>query len=223
MPEIMPFIIFGVVFIIIVAVLFLKSRAGSKARTKRFQAMGFTPMKEDSELVETITRMENNTEYGYSVKDPMKAAVKGKDIYFYEKSRYRTGHIYATEEFLFPLTRKSGQGLMLFVKPGNIPAGTATKLIGALATGAWDAQPDDLQKLEIPPDLTDTNLIGAMGPAGTSLDDLMERRTLNRMLHAGDFNAFIILCRDGLCSFSSPQPRMPLDMERAYAFICELL
>lgn len=39
----------------------------------------------------------------------------------------------------------------------------------------------------------------------------------------GDFNAFIILYRDGLCSFSSPQPRMPLDMEKAYAFICELV
>lgn len=223
MSDFMPFIIFGVVFVVILVVVFLKSRAGSKARAERFKTMGFTPVEQDSALVELITRMENNAGYRYSVKDPMKAAVHGKEVFFYEKSRQRTGHIYATEEFLFPLTRKSEQGLMLFVKPSDLASGMATKLIGAVATGAWDAQPDDLQKLEIPTDLAESNLIGAMGPAGTRLDDLIDRQMLNRMMHAGDFNAFIILCRDEYCSFSSPQPRMPLDMEKSWSFIRELI
>lgn len=223
MPEYLPFVIFGIVFVGIIVVVIVKTRAGSKARVQRFMGMGFTPVEDDAALVEKITRLENNAGYRYSVKDPMRAEIKGGEIYFYEKSRRRSDDLYVAEEFLFPLTRSSGQGLMLFLKPTNIPSGTATKLIGAVATGAWDAQPDDLRKLEIPMDLRDSNLIGAMGPAGASLDDLIDRQTLGTLMQVGDLNGFLVLCRDSLCSISSPVPRMPLDVERVWSFLQSLV
>jgi hypothetical protein len=112
---------------------------------------------------------------------------------------------------------------MLFVKPSEIAAGTATKLIGAVATGAWDSQPDDLAKLAIPVDLQGTNLIGALGPAGASLYDLIDAETLSQMMGAGDCGASIVTCRGELCSLCSLSPRMPLDLERAIPFIRDLV
>ena len=154
---------------------------------------------------------------------PSKANLSGKEIYLYQKERRRTGSIYVAEEMLLPLSRPSDAGLMLFVKPSNISAGIATKLIGAVATGAWDSQPDDLSKLEIPVDLQGTNLIGALGPAGASLYDLIDAETLSRFLGAGDCGASIIHCRGELCSMSSVDPRMPLDLEKTIPFLRDLV
>jgi hypothetical protein len=64
----------------------------------------------------------------------------------------------AEEEILFPLKRPCTKGLVLTVKPSCLAPGLATRLMGAIATGPWDAQPDDLRRFELPPDLKNTNL-----------------------------------------------------------------
>jgi hypothetical protein len=224
MTELLPFILFGLAFAVVIAVVMIRGRASRAARLQRLAEMGFSAAPDEKEtLAERITGMENNTGYHYSVAQPMRANLSGKDVYFYQKSRHRSGSSYAAEELLLPLSRPSEAGLMLFVKPSDIPAGTATKLIGAVATGAWDAQPDDLAKLAIPVDLQGTNLVGAMGPAGASLYDLIDADRLSRMLGAGDCGAFIILCRGDLCSMSSPSHQMPLDLDKAVPFIRDLI
>lgn len=224
MMELLPFILFGLVFAAVIVVIVIRGRASRAARLQRLAEMGFSPAPEETEaLAEKIAWLENNAGYHYSVAKPTRANLSGKDVYFYQKSRHRSGSIYVAEELLLPLSRPSEAGLMLFVKPSGIPAGTATKLIGAVATGAWDAQPDDLSKLELPVDLQGTNLVGAMGPAGASLYDLIDADQMSRMLGAGDCGAFIILCRGELCSTSSPSHQMPLDLDKAVAFIRDLI
>jgi len=224
MMELMPFILFGLAFAAVVVVIVVRGRTSRAARLQRLVEMGFSPAPEETEtLVEKITWLENNAEYRYSVAQPTKAILSGKEVYFYQKSRHRSGSIYAAEELMIPLSRPSSEGLMLFVKPSGIPAGTATKLIGAVATGAWDSQPDDLAKLAVPIDLQGTNLVGALGPAGFSLYDLIDATALSQMLGAGDCGALIVLCRGELCSLGSPSLRMPLDLEKATPFLRDLL
>jgi hypothetical protein len=126
------------------------------------------------------------------------------------------------DELLIPLRRPSAQAVMLFVKPTGVPAGTATKLIGAVATGAWDSQPDDLTKLEIPVDLRQTNLIGLLGPSGASLYDLMDPATLSALQHVGDHGALVVMCRGEWCSLAAASPRMPLDLERLWPLVSGL-
>ncbi|MHC4944676.1 MAG: hypothetical protein ACYTG7_16790 [Planctomycetota bacterium] len=222
MSEYLPFILFAAVFVVVVAMIMIWSHARSNALMQRLMELGFSPLPDDGPLLEKITRLENNSEYRYSIRQPMRATKHGREFFFYEKSRHRTGSIYAAEEFLVPLTRPSSQGVMLFIKPSDLPAGMATRLIGAVATGVWDSQPDDLVKLELPADLEGSNLIGALGPEGASLYDLVDRAILDRMMQAGDFGAYIVMCRDEWCSFGSPQSRMPFDIEKAWPFLCDL-
>jgi hypothetical protein len=222
MSEYLPFILFGVVFVVVVAVVMMRSRAKSGARMQRLMEMGFAPLPDEAPLLERVTKLENNSEYRYSVDIPMRAKRGYDEIFFYQKCRHRAGSIYAAEELLFPLSRPSNEGLMLFIKPSDLTAGTASRLIGAVATGAWDAQPDDLAKLEIPAELEGSNLIGALGPEGTTLHGLMDRATLDRMMQVGDFGVLIVLCRDEWCSLGSPQARMPLDIKQAWSFLGEL-
>lgn len=82
---------------------------------------------------------------------------------------------------------------------------------------------EKITKLEIPVDLQGTNLIGALGPAGASLYDLIGAETLSRFLGAGDCGASIVHCRGELCSMSSLDPRMPLDLEKTIPFLRDLV
>ena len=192
MLDLLPFVIFGIAFAVLIVVVTGKARAKKAAQGEKLVRMGFEPCDTEADaLTDRIKRLENNAEYRYSVDRPMRASLDGKTVYYYSKSRHRQGSIVAADEFLLWLQRPSSEGLVLFVKPSNLPAGTATNLIGAMATGAWDSQPDDLKKMEIPPDLQGTNVIGALGPRGASLYDLIDSQTLALMQQMGDAGVLI--------------------------------
>ena len=70
---------------------------------------------------------------------------------------------------------------------------------------------------------TSARLVGALGPAGFSLYDLIDATTLSQMLGAGDCGALIVLCRGELCSLGSPSGQMPLELEKATPFLRDLL
>jgi hypothetical protein len=223
MQQYLPFILIGLAFVAVMMWLTLKSRQGKAAQAHKLEQMGFSPCDgEAGALVEKVTRLENNAGYRYRIQRPMRVLLDGKFVYFYTKSRHRQDEVVAAEEFLFPLKRPSQQGLTLFVKPSNVPAGAVTKLIGAVATRAWDSQPDDLTKLEIPTELQGTNLIGALGPAGASLYDLIDNSTLSLLQNVGDCGALIVICRGEWCSLSSPSARMPFDLDRIWPVIRQL-
>lgn len=224
MQQYFPFFIFGLAFVALVAWLLMKSQKERAAQARKLAQMGFSRCEGESRaLVDKVTGLENNAEYRYRVENPMRASLDGKVVYFYTKARHRQGHVVTADEFLLPLKRLSQQGLMVFVKPSDVPEGTATTLIGAVATGAWDSQPDDLTKLDVPPALSGTNVIGVLGPAGTSLYDLIETDSLNLIQNVGDCGALVVVCRGDLCSLSSPSARMPIDLDKMWPLIRQLV
>ena len=113
------------------------------------------------------------------------------------------------EELLFPVTRPSAGGLILTIKPSSLAPGLATRVMGAIATGPWDVQPDDLNRIAIPPDLKDTNLIAALGPSGASLYDLVGPDTISVMQGLGDAGGVLVRFRENWCSVAGTSAQIP--------------
>lgn len=218
-----PFIAFGVAFAALAVWLVKRGRAQRAERAEKLVQMGFEPCSSEAEaLAERLARHENNSRYRYRVEDPARAALEGKPVYYYTKERKRQGQIMAAQEFLFPLVRCSSEGLVLFFKPSALRSGTSATLIGSLATSGWDSQPDDLLRLEVPVDLKQSNLIGALGPANASLYELIDSKSLAAMQQVGDLGVVVVTCRGEWCSFANASTRMAFDLDGLWSVIRQL-
>lgn len=202
----------------------LADRRRRRATEQALEGLGFRPCPEETQrLEETITRLENNRGYRYEVRDPRRLA-GASPVYYYVKVRQGgvRDEAEAEEEVLFRLRRPSAAGLVLAVKPSSLGSGPAP-LLRMLATGAWDAQPDDLRKLDLPPDLRDTNLVGALAPAGASLYDLVDAATLSVVQGLGDAGAMLVRFREGWCSVAGASARIQFRVEEILARVRPLL
>jgi hypothetical protein len=222
--ELVPFVLFGVAFAVVVAWAVAKGRAAAAARARTLAEMGFAPAPSDAEtLAAEVARQENNSEYCYRVSAPMRASVDGKPVWLYAKERARQGHVVSAHELRFPLRRPSTEGLVLFYKPTALASGTTATLIGSLATSGFDSQPDDLTRLEIPVDRKQGNLIGVLGPAHGSLYELIDAKALAALEPVGDFGALVVSCRGDWCSFASSTTRLDLDLVRLWPIVQQLV
>jgi hypothetical protein len=91
-----------------------------------------------------------------------------------------------------------------------------------VATGPWDAQPDDLQRLELPRDLEGTNVLAALGPPGANLYDLVDSRTLAVVQTLGDAGALCVRLRDGWCAVTAIGEHIPFRLDQVVAGIRSL-
>ena len=175
-------------------------------------------------LEETVTRIENNRGFRYEVRDPKRWSGE-PPVYCYIKMRHRYGHedAVAEEEILFPLKRPPAGALVLMVKPTSLAPGLATRVLGAIATGPWDSQPDDLQRLDLPRDLKNTNLVAALGPSGASLYDLVDADTISVVLGLGDAGGMLVRFRDSWCSLASAGSQIPFRVAEVLARIRSIL
>lgn len=222
--ELLPFILFGIGFVALIVWVVVKGRADRAARSQTLCRMGFAPCpSEEGALAEQVARHENNSEYRYRVEDPLRASLDGKSVWFYTKQRTRQGSVVAAHEFRFPLDRNSSEGLVLFFKPSSLRSGTSATLVGRLTTSGWDAQPDDLTRLEVPVELQQSNLIGILAPAGAELYQLIDSKDLAAMQQLADFGVLVVTCRGGWCSLASSSTRMKLDLERLWPVIQQLV
>lgn len=225
MPTYLPIVLVGVVVVILLAWSIKTQIKRSRGLKAALEQLGFKPCPEKkSWLEETVTRIENNKDYRYEVRNPKRLPGEPA-VYYYIK--YCHGGVRenadAEEEILFPLKRPSSDGLILIVKPSSLAPGLATRMIGAIATAQWDAQPDDLQRLELPPDLKDTNLMGALAPPGASLYNLIDMSAISVVQGIGDAGGMIVRFRDAWCSVSSASAQVPFRIEELIARIRPLL
>ncbi|OFV96157.1 MAG: hypothetical protein A3F68_04810 [Acidobacteria bacterium RIFCSPLOWO2_12_FULL_54_10] len=225
MSEYWPLILIGAVALALLIWSLVAQHGRNQAQKAELQQLGFQPCPEQKVwLEETVMRMEQNREFRYEVRHPKRLPGEPA-VYFYVKARHGDSRDEALveEEVLFPLKQPSSAGLLLTVKPSSIAPGLATKMLAALATGPWDAQPDDLQRLEIPLALKDTNLLAAMGPPGANLYDLVDSSTLGVVQGFGDCGAMFVRFRDGWCAVSSTHSQTPFRLVELIARIRPLL
>lgn len=222
--ELLPFILFGVALAAVATWAIARARATSAARVQALTGMGFAPAPSDAEtLAAEVAQHEHNSEYRYRVLEPMRASVDGKPVWFYAKERAQQGSVVSAHELRFPLRRRSADGLVLFYKPTALASGTTATLIGNLATSGFDSQPDDLTRLEIPPDRKHGNLIGVLGPAHSSLYDLIDVSALAALEPVGDFGVLVVACRGEWCSLASSTTRMDLDLAGLWPIVRQLV
>ncbi len=197
-----------------------------RARRLALDRLGLTPCPDErARLEEIVTRIENNRGYRYEVREPRR--VSGDPaIYYYVKARHEDvgdDPPMVEEELLFPLKRSSAAALELVVKPSSIPAGLASRIMGSVATGPWDAQSDDLVRLELPPDLRDTNLLGALAAPGARLYDLVDGGTLSVVQGLGDAGGMFVRFREGWCAVAGVSHQIPFKVDEIVARVRPLL
>lgn len=225
MPTYLPIVLVGVVVVILLVWSIKAQVKRSRSLKAALEQLGFRPCPEKkSWLEETVTRIENNKDYRYEVREPKRLPGEPA-VYYYIK--YCHGGVredpLVEEEILFPLKRPSADGLILIVKPSSLSSGLATRMMGSIATAPWDVHPDDLQRLELPPDLKDTNLVGALGPLGASFYNLIDMRTLSVVQGLGDAGGMMVQFRDTWCSVASASAQMPFRLEELIGRIRPLL
>jgi hypothetical protein len=171
-----------------------------------------------------VTAIENNRGSEFDVTALARLRVMGgKSLYYYNRRRTRLDESSTEEQVLLPLLRPSKAGLVLVVKPSSLPTGLATRIIGVIAGGDWDAQPDDLKKIELPRDLEGTNLVAALGPPGSSLYDLIDARALTVVQGLGDAGALLVRFRDEWCTLGGASAQMPFKLDQVVAGLRPLL
>ena len=227
MTTYLPFLIAGLLAVALIVWSVSAQRGRHRAQKGALEQLGFRPCQDQkTQLEETITRIENNQSFRYEVRNPKQLAGE-RPVYHYIKMRHRDEDpdtpAVAEEEILFPLKRPSAGGLVLTVKPSSLAPGLATRLMGAIATGPWDAQPDDLLRIELPPDLKDTNLVGALGPPGANFYDLVDTSTLSVVQGLGDAGGILVRFREAWCTVASTSRQIPFRLDEVVARIRPLL
>jgi len=197
----------------------VKHSKKQKALKNLLGNIGFAPCNEEQKaLAEKVTFIENNSEYTYSVRKPMKVLQGDTHVYFYNKERRRSGDYDVSEEFLFTVERNRKLPFIIYLKPASLKEGIATKLIRSVVTMGWDSQSDDLVKIELPADLQSSNILGVMGPKNCSFYDLFDSNVLSLLLRGADNDVFIIRCRDNLCSIESPLAAQIKNHEKIWSY-----
>jgi hypothetical protein len=225
MPSYWPAIVIGVVGAALVAWSIVAQRGRNRAVKEASARLGLRPCPDEKAWVEeTVAGIENNPGYRYEVRNPRRWP-QTPPVYFYDKIRRRDGDSEpaAEQEILFPLRRAVAGAFVVAVKPSSLKAGLATRLIGAVATGRWDAQPDDLQRLDLPLDLENTNLIGVLGPHGASFYDLVDASMVSVLQGIGDAGGVFVRARGGWCVVASASAQVPFKLEELVARIRPLL
>ena len=181
---------------------------------------GFVPCdKEKKALAEKVTFLENNSEYVYSVRKPMKLIQGDTHVHFYTKDRRRRGNLHVSQDFLLTVNRKTSLPFQIYLKPTSLKEGMATNLLRSVTTTGWDSQSDDLVKTELPADMQKSNILGVMGPKDCSFYDLFDSDALSLLVHGANNDVFAIRCRENLCSIESPLVAHKKNYEKMWSFI----
>ena len=219
------FVLIGLVVAGLVGWAVASSVRQGRARKAALDRLGFVACPDRKGwLEEMVARMEANPKDRYEVREPRRLPGE-PEIYHFIKMRLGGADeiAVAEEEILFPLERRSPAALQLVVKPSSIPAGLATRMIGAIAAIPGGARTDGLERLELPRDRSDKNLVAALGPRGASLYDLVDGSTLGVLEGLGDAGAIFVHVQDGWCAVASPTSQIPFRADQIVARIRPLL
>jgi hypothetical protein len=193
---------------------------------QRLDRIGFRPCPEEQGALEALVNsLVNDKDHHYRLEKPRRLPGE-RPVYYYVKvrdPRDSEEQRDAGEELLFRVKRRSQAAVVLFVKPSSLAPGIATRMIGAVATGPWTTQPDDLARLELPADLKDTNLLGALGPKGASLYDVVDASLLSLAQGVGDAGVLAIRLRDDWCALEAGHWQAPFLVDELVARMRTLL
>lgn len=227
MPEFWPLLLVGMGAVALLLWSLASRRPQRGDRKLALERLGFRPCPERrSWLEDTVTRLEHTEGYRFEIREPRRLSGE-PEVYYYIKGRtqpaYPDSIPVAEEEFLFSPGRPAAGPVVLTLKPPSVPVGAASRMMGAIATVPWDSQPDDLQRLDLPPALEHSSLVGALGPRNTRLEELLDSGILGVLPALADAGATFVRFRDGWCTVSSASSLIPFHPQKVVAAIRPLL
>ena len=202
------------------------AQATRRAEALVLQRLGFRPCPEERDLIHgAVVALEATPKATFEIRDPKR--LDGRTpVFHYTKARKHgpnDDEPLVEDEVLFPLQRRSKDGLVLVVKPSAMASGLATRLIRAIAAAPTDRQPADLERIDVALDSPYENLIVALGPSRARLLDLVDSSTLAVVLGLGDAGALHVRFRGGWCSVGSLGRGLPFRVDQLVTRIQPLL
>jgi hypothetical protein len=193
-----------------------------KAVDKAIAGLGFKPCPDEVPALQEKVR-ELHRDSDLDVRNAEKLTTRSGSVYLYEVRSGDSETQNASEEFLFPLARKSDRPLQLFMMPDGLAEGFARTMLEKLTTAL---APRDLAPLTVPPQLRAT-IFNALGPAGSSLNDLIDDRDLTALRNAARHGFFVARAGGASCALEvlSDYGRRMLptfDLAAAARFVREL-
>jgi hypothetical protein len=157
--------------------------------------LGFRPCPDDvPALQETVRSLHSDSDVG--VRHAEKLVTRGGPVYRYEVRSAESDTQTASEEFMFPMARKSAQPMVLFMLPEGLAEGFARTMLEKLTSAL---SPRNLAPLTVPQQLRST-LFNALGPAGAQLYDLIDDRQLAQLRHAARLGFFVARASGARCA-----------------------
>jgi len=204
----------------------LVARTKSREHRALLDRLGFRPCPDEAERIQrALSAIENDLECVLEVREPRKLDGR-RPVFHYTKVQKHgpnDDEPVVEDEVLFPLERRSKDGLFLVVKPSTVASGLATRLLRAVAAIPSDRLPKDLVRLDVAPDAPYENLVVALGPRGRHLLDLVDSSTLSVVLGLGDSGALHVRFRGGWCAVASIGRSLPFRVGELLARIQPLL
>lgn len=202
-----------------------KHCARRKALLQSLTNLGFRPCPdEQGELEQIVARFEHARGSKITLKDAMRR--RGEPpVYYYLKARASNDGdtVVLEDEVLFPVLRGSGHGVALTLKPSSLAPGLSTRMLIAVATSSAAAKLEGLARIELPARLHSGNVIAALGPEGSRLDDLVPAGVLSVVKDLGDVGVLQVRFRDTWCAVSSISSRAPLRVDELLTRLRPLL
>jgi hypothetical protein len=193
-----------------------------KAVDEAIVNLGFKPCPDDvPTLQETVRQLHSDSDV--EVRRAEKLATRGGPVYRYEVHSGDRERPNASEEFLFPLARKSERPLVLFMMPDGLAEGFGRTMLEKLTTAL---SPPSLAPLTVPQQLRAT-MFNALGPTGAKLEDLIDDRDLTALRNAARHGFFVARAVGANCALevlSDYGRRMAptFDLAAAARFVREL-
>lgn len=215
----------GIPLIVIAGVILavMTSTRDACARRRFLEEYDFRPCQaERSDLEARVRALLGDLGIHVQVLRPCRRHLPGRTVHFFTLHQYRTSQdARAARVFLLPLARRTHQPCTLFLKPSALPEGWLTRGLRALIKLRSGACPGGSAPLDLPHDPEAENLLGAQGPAGTSIRELIDGDLLRQLLQAGSVGFLTVHCRGNDCLLEHPAG-LSWDLDQAWAFITRL-
>jgi hypothetical protein len=195
----------------------------SGSRRRFLLQNGFTSCRDDKDALEARVReLIGDPRTCIQVLCPHRRLLQGRPVHFFTLHQRRDGQDgSAARVFLLALPRRTDLPCLLFLKPEGLKEGWVTRGLRALIKVRSGNCAGGLAPLRLPEGPEPGNLLGAVGPRGASIHDLIDRAALRVLLDGGGAGFLTVHLRGNDCLLEHPI-NMRWDLDQAWAFITRL-
>ena len=204
----------------LVVKLILDERAQRGKRAAAMQALGFTDCPDHIDHIEDMIAFlsgdNSKSARTHTVSHPMLRQSNGERIYYIWIKESRSGDSTAwVETFLFPFARRVEQPVALMLSTQKTQA-KIMKFVLGLAARMFGER---FTLLDMPRELEGSHILGAFGPRGCSLYDLLDSSVLSQVQHGAELGVNTFRAYQDWAAVSLDPKQKKADTAQVWPFI----